>query len=215
MAILFDLDGTLFDTSYDIHQAVNTLLAEKKQPPLDYMQVRNLISQGSAGILSGALPNPESYAQRLIELCIADGFPSTKPFAGVDQLLAGIEQLGLRWGIVTNRSTALTLPILSACGYLKRASCIVCGDTTDKQKPHPKPLLHACELIGVEPAACVYIGDAITDIAAGRAAGMRTIAAKFGFIEPGTQLNTWQADHIVSSPLEILTWIQAWASTTN
>lgn len=208
MAILFDFDGTLFDTSYDIHQAVNDLLAEQQQPPLSYAAVRSLISKGSAGILQNAIPQPEAYVQRLLDLCVQAGFPSTKPFAGVDQLLNGIEAMGLQWGIVTNRTTALTMPILEGLGYATRAACIVCGDTTDKQKPDPKPLLHACTLLKVAPKDCVYVGDALTDIIAGRAAGMRTIAAKFGFIEPNTPVANWQADHIVNNPLDILTWIK-------
>lgn len=83
-------------------------------------------------------------------------------------------------------------------------------DTTPQSKPHPEPLLYACKLIKLIPQIA-YIGDAVTDIEAGKAAGMRTIAAGFGFIPQDVSPATWQADVLVNSAIEILPWIKQWS----
>lgn len=210
MAILFDFDGTLFDTSHDIHAAVNQLLKEQNKPEVDYAAVRTLISEGSKAILAKVTEFPEEHRARLLEICLEHDFPKSLPFPGIEELLSTLDRKSIPWGIVTNRSTALTMPILERRGYTNRPHCVVCGDTTDKSKPHPKPLLHAANLLNILPQKCVYIGDAKTDIEAGKAAGMHTVAAGFGFINPAEPITSWQADHIVNSPVDILPWIEQW-----
>lgn len=210
MAILFDFDGTLFDTSHDIHAAVNQLLKEQNKPAIDYALVRGLVSQGSKAILEKVTELPEEHRARLLEICLEHNFPKSLPFPGIDELLSTLDKKSIPWGIVTNRSTAMTMPILECKGYAERPHCIVCGDTTDKSKPHPKPLLHAANLLNKQPENCVYIGDAKTDIDAGKAAGMQTVAAGFGFINPAEPVYSWQADYIVNSPADILPWIETW-----
>lgn len=210
MAVLFDFDGTLFDTSQDLHAAVNQLLAENNYPSVPYSQLRALISKGSKGVLSVVEDNPTDLIPRLIEICFEHGFRQSKPFEGVATMLDQLDKDNIPWGIVTNRLTSMTKPILTRHGYLEKTRCLVCGDTTDKIKPSPKPLLHAAELIGVNPNKCIYIGDSITDIQAGKAAGMRTIAAAFGFINPEEPVDTWQADTIVQQVPDILPRIREW-----
>ena len=210
MAVLFDFDGTLFDTSHDIHAAVNQLLAEQNKEPLGYQHVRSLINKGAKGILEVTLDNPEKYKSRVIEICMQLGFPKTKPFPGIADLLDELDQQNIPWGIVTNRISVLTAPILESAGYHQRAHCLVYGDTTDKIKPHPKPLLHAADLLNKAPSKCVYVGDAITDIQAGKAANMKTIAAAFGFINPAEPVHTWQADHVANTAADILPKIKSW-----
>ena len=220
MAILFDLDGTLLDTSQDFHIAMNRVLLAENKPTADYATIRRNISFGSKMIIAGALNldikniEHQKYIDELLPRFIAEyaqtNFSRTVAFNGIDDLLFALETANLTWGIVTNKRQALTEPLLLATGYFKRSDCIVCGDTTARAKPAPDPLLHACKMLNVDPKDCIFIGDSINDITAGKAAGMRTIAAAFGFIPEDVKISDWQADAIVNSPDEILPWIRKW-----
>ena len=123
------------------------------------------------------------------------------------EVLAGIEQRGLRWGVVTNKPAWLTEPLLAAMQLDKRVACIVSGDTVTPRKPHPKPLLHAAQAAGVEPARCVYVGDAERDVQAGKAAGMQTVVAAFGYLGADDNPHAWGADAVINQPAEILAWL--------
>lgn len=222
MAILFDLDGTILDTAHDLHIAVNKTLAHINKASVPYETVRNNVSFGSRAMLAIALNldivnNPEhaAYIEQLVPLFMdfykQTEFKNTITFAGIEELLLAIENANLPWGIVTNKNSTLTEPLLKILGYFDRTPCIVSGNTTSKAKPAPDPLFYACNLLKVKPTDCIYIGDALTDIQAGRAAGMRTIAAAFGFIPENTIIANWQADSIVNSPYEIFPWILKWS----
>lgn len=226
MAILFDLDGTLLDTSRDFHIAINKVLHTQNRAPADYDAMRDAISFGSKRIIASTLLNQdlsEEESNAYIEQVLPEflkhyadtEFKNTMPFPGIDALLNSIEAANLRWGIVTNKNTVLTEPLLRNTGYLDRSSCLVCGDTTPHPKPAPDPLFHACKLLNTTPDECIFIGDSINDILAGKAAGMRTIAAAFGFIPRNVDVKDWQADAIAHSPDEILPWIQKWLKITN
>lgn len=222
MAILFDLDGTLLDTSHDLILAANQLLIEEHRSPIDYQQLRPLISFGGKKILAKAFnlnpsenPQDQEYLQflfvRFIELYRQTNFTNTKPFPGIAQLLSNLEQMNLRWGIVTNKIQSLTEPLLKATGYLENSACVVSGDTTKNPKPHPEPLYYACNILNIAPQACLYIGDSASDIQAGKAAGMHTMAVGFGYVPPGISIATWQPDYIANTVPEILPWIQEWS----
>jgi phosphoglycolate phosphatase len=127
-------------------------------------------------------------------------------FPGVVELLAGIEAAGLRWGVVTNKPARFTDPLLPQIG-LGHAACVVSGDTTAHAKPHPAPLLEAAARLGLAPEQCWYVGDDLRDIQAGKAAAMPTIAAGWGYCGPVEPLS-WQADHLLADPLEILVLLQ-------
>ena len=131
----------------------------------------------------------------------------TLPFPGMAELVEALERRGMPWGIVTNKATCLTLPLMERLGFLERAACVVCGDTAARPKPYPDPMLHACRLIDIEPARCWYLGDAERDIRAGLAAGMGTLAALFGYIEPEDDPATWGAHGLVAHPLDVLDWL--------
>ena len=133
------------------------------------------------------------------EICV-----DTKLFPGMDFLLESIETRGLRWGIVTNKSTQLTRKIVVALGLESRAACVVCGDTTPHLKPHPASLLHAAKELALEPAACVYLGDDLRDIQAARSAGMRSIAVEWGY---GANLRSWQADAVIGKPPDLVAFL--------
>lgn len=221
MVILFDLDGTLLDTSHDIHHAVNTLLEEEKKSPVKYEVVRPCISFGGHNILEHAfeldIHNPidckylELLAPRLQVLAKKTNFAKTIAFPGIDKLLQDLDYKNIPWGIVTNRVQALTEPLLKNKGYFERSACIVSGDTTSYSKPHPEPLHHACRLLQVNPQDCLYVGDAITDVQAGKAAGMATIAVGFGFVPYNDSIHNWQADYTADHAEEILPRIEQWS----
>lgn len=220
MAILFDLDGTLLDTSLDFHTAVNAVLRAENKPLADYATVRRDISFGSRRILAAALDMRldnalhNKYIEQILPKFLHEyaqtQFNGTTAFPGIDDLLTSLEQTNIRWGIVTNKHRNLTVPLLQNTGYFDRSACLVCGDDTAKPKPAPDPLFRACEVLKVDPKDCIFIGDSINDIHAGKAAGMRTIAAAFGFVPVDEDLTSWQSDVIVHSPTEILPWIQKW-----
>lgn len=221
MAILFDLDGTLLDTSRDFHVAINKVLAIQQKPSADYATIRDAISFGSKRIVADAFKRPNlsdaevaAYVDELLPVFLehyaATGFKNTFAFPGIDDLLASLERSNISWGIVTNKHKILTEPLLQKTGYFDRSACVVCGDTTPNPKPAPDPLLYACDLLQVDPKDCVFIGDAQTDIEAGKAAGMRTIAAAFGFVPNNVNIADWQADAIVASAQDILPVINKW-----
>jgi len=214
-AVLFDLDGTLLDTAPDMVGALNALRAEEGQEPLPYASAREEVSNGSAGLLRIGFPGAEPTRQqalqrRFLDLYAARLSEATLLFAGMDRVLAQLESHDLRWGIVTNKPAWLTEPLLAALGLNHRSACTVSGDTLTERKPHPAPLLHALEAMGLPAIRAVYVGDAPRDIEAGRAAGMRTILAGYGYVGTGQDLSGWGADRIIARPEELLEVLAAW-----
>ena len=211
-AVLFDLDGTLLDTAPDMVAVLDQLLAEEKHEPLDYEQGRAHVSNGALGLIDIAFGELEeahrmSLRDRYLELYAKRLVTRTVPFEGMDTVLEHLEQANIHWGVVTNKPGYLTEPLLDTLGLLSRCACVVSGDTLPERKPHPRPLLHAAELIGIMPGQAMYVGDAGRDIEAGRAAGMMTVAAAYGFIMPEDDPTAWQADHTIDSPVELLTLV--------
>lgn len=212
-AILFDLDGTLADTAPDLAAALNRVRGARGLPPLPLAHLRPYASHGARGLIGAGMgvtsDDPEYAGLRddfLVEyeaaLCV-----ETTLFADVDTVLDAIEARSLRWGIVTNKATRYTLPLLELLGIATRARAVVCGDTTPHPKPHPAPLLAAAQVLGVDPRRCLYVGDAERDVTAGVAAGMHTIVARYGYIEPDDVPDAWPADGIVAVPSELLDWL--------
>jgi 2-phosphoglycolate phosphatase len=209
-AIFFDLDGTLADTAPDLGNALNRLRADEGMPPLPMEILRPQASNGTRGLLGvgfGIAPGDPDYAR------LADGFlghyaqavcQDTVLFDGVAELLTTLDTLKMPWGIVTNKPQRFTLPLLDALGLQKRCIAIVSGDSTPHLKPHPASLLLACVNAEVEPQRCMYVGDDERDIVAGAAAGMRTVAAAYGYLGSNVSPECWRADAIVQCPAEIL-----------
>jgi phosphoglycolate phosphatase len=213
--VLFDLDGTLLDTAPDLAAALNTVLAENRREPLPYETIRGVVSHGGMALiklgfgLDESSPDFEPLRQRLLSVYRANLSSRTRPFPGMAELLDQLEQDGRNWGVVTNKPAWLTEPLLQDLGLLQRAACVVSGDTLDERKPHPAPMLHACELAGSRPEQCVYIGDARRDIEAGKNAGMYTLVALFGYFMDDDRPHEWQADGIMEQPLELLAWLDS------
>ena len=212
-AVLFDLDGTLADTAPDLGAALNRVRADRGLDPLPLERLRPYASHGARGLLGAGLaiaPGEPDYvalrdaflAHYAAALCVASAL-----FADVDAVLAALDARGVPWGIVTNKAARFTEPLLAALSLASRARAVVCGDTTPFPKPHPAPLRHAAERIGVAASRCVYVGDARRDVEAGRAAGMPTLVARWGYIEPGEAPESWSADGILDAPPALLEWL--------
>jgi len=207
-AVLFDLDGTLVDTAPDMVAALHAVLASEGQQPLDYELARSYVSHGAAGLIGLAFPdvdddNRERLRLQFLERYARDVCVNSIVFPGLGDLVDRLDALRLPWGVVTNKPARLTQPLLAALGIGRRASCVVSGDTIPQRKPDPAPLLLACEQTGIAPERSVYVGDAARDIEAGRAAGMLTIAASYGYITADDDPDSWNAHHIAHDPQEL------------
>lgn len=207
-AILFDLDGTLADTAPDLAAALNRLRADRGMAPAPYESLRPFASAGARGLIGAGLglgPDAEEYeALRIafLDYYAASLAKHSQLFDGVPALLDQLQAAGIRWGIVTNKAMRFTDPLVPLIG-LGHAGCVVSGDTTPHAKPHPAPLLEAAQRLDISPIQCWYVGDDRRDIQAGRAAGMLTIAAAWGYCgkDGPTQ---WNADAVAGSPMELL-----------
>ena len=212
-AVLFDLDGTFADTAPDLAAALNHTRASRNLPPLPLDIIRPQASHGSRGLLKlgfGIEPEHPGYdALRDIFLAYYERHicVHTRLFSGMAELVAELERRGIRWGIVTNKPQRYTVPLMQALGYASRAACLVSGDTCSHAKPHPEPMLKACELIGVSPEQCLYLGDDLRDMQAANAAKMPGIIARYGYIGDGAQLDNWGAHGMIDTPTELLGYL--------
>lgn len=217
-AVLFDLDGTLVDTAPDLADALNATLKHFGRESLAFEHIRPQVSHGGIALIRlGFNIEPgdagfEDYRQFLLDHYKNNLSVNSRLFEGMDELLERLESNGIPWGVVTNKPSWLTDPLMQQMGMDKRAACIVSGDTCAHKKPHPEPIHHACSLAGVSAEHCWYIGDAERDIEAGNAAGCTTVTALFGYIDADDQPENWQADHSISHPSEIMDLL---ASTRN
>ena len=212
--LLFDLDGTLIDSAPDLAGAANDLRAHHGLPPLPHDLLRPMVGTGARGMVGvafGITPDDPHfaelrdaflarYAERLLE--------QTQVFAAMAPVLDALDAAGLRWGIVTNKAMRFTAPLVDGLGLSARAAVVIAGDSTPHAKPHPAPLLEAARRIGVASTGCVYIGDDHRDIVAGQAAGMGTLAAAWGYLGQGEPVHAWGADGVLSSPAELLKWLE-------
>ncbi len=212
-AVLFDLDGTLADTLPDLAAAVNAALTEHGATALAPHRYRSMVNGGSLAMIRSVLA-PDADPQWIQE--IRRSFLAryagriavdTTLFAGVDTVLAEIEARGVPWGIVTNKPEELARRLTSALGVAQRASCIVGGDTLRHAKPHPEPVLHACRLLGACPGRCLFVGDAPSDVAAGRSAGVRTLVALYGYLPDDGDPRAWGAHGYIERPGDLLAWL--------
>jgi 2-phosphoglycolate phosphatase len=211
-AVLFDLDGTLADTAPDLAAAVNWLRTERGLAETPYEVLRPTASAGARGMIGAAFglaPGDDGYEE--LRLAWFDRYQSamathTTLFDGINELLTGIEDAGMAWGIVTNKPARFTDPLVPQIA-LAHAGCIISGDTTGFAKPHPAPLLEGARRLGLAPEQCWYVGDDLRDIEAGKAAGMVTIACAWGYcgaIAP----STWGADYLLDTPDQLLTLLR-------
>ncbi|HEX2531313.1 MAG TPA: HAD-IA family hydrolase [Burkholderiaceae bacterium] len=207
-AILFDLDGTLVDTAPDLAGAINRLRIERGLPPSPYESLRPVASAGARGLIGAAFglqPGDKDYEE--LRISFLDHYAASlavesRLFEGVQELLDSLLAYTVVWGIVTNKASRFTEPLMQQIG-LRGAVCVISGDTTHYSKPHPEPLLEATRRLDLAPQECWYVGDDLRDIEAGRAAGMTTLAAAWGYCGH-TEPTAWGADAVVETPLDIL-----------
>lgn len=214
--VLFDLDGTLLDTAPDMHAALTALMAENDRSPLPFEAVRNHVSHGSQALVQLGFPDVDTarheiLKQRYLEIYARDLCIDTGLFPGLDQVLDTCEQRGWPLGVVTNKPAWLTEPLLDVLGLSPRLATIVSGDTLPQRKPDPEPMWLAARQTGLPPEQLCYWGDAERDIAAGRAAGMATLIARWGYIDATQNPDTWGADGTLDHPDDFWRWHQTQA----
>lgn len=211
--VLFDLDGTLLDTANDLGMALNQVLKAHQLTPLDPTVIRPFAGRGCKGLLKLGMnvdnlhPEYANLCTELLRYYEKHCLDTTTLFPGMESILLHLEQANIPWGIVTNKPHKYTLPLLSHLQLQQRAACIVSGDSLDFCKPHPAPILHACDLLRINPQECLYIGDSEVDVIASKAAGTFALVAMYGYFMPDDKPMSWQADGYINHPSEILTWI--------
>ena len=207
--VLFDLDGTLIDTAPEMHLSINALLEEEGLDPLPYKSIRPHVSNGVMGIFNNTFDEIPKLGgrrfNRYLDIYEEHLGMNAQVFPGMREVIGAIESKGIPWGIVTNKSKRFVMPLLEKLNLFDRASCVVCGDTTDKIKPDPEPINHALLLLNTKSSKnSFYIGDSKKDVDAAKSAGISSIACTYGYIDDLTNPKDWDADFYVNHALEIL-----------
>lgn len=209
-AVLFDLDGTLADTAPDLGGALNAVLRRHNLPEKSMDEIRTQASHGAAGLLklgAGITPDHPDYARWRTEYL--NEYDSryaqdTELFDGVNELIAELDQRGIKWGIITNKPMRFTDKLVPKLGFIIPPAVVVSGDTCGEPKPSVKPMLYACGQIHADPQHTLYVGDAERDIQAGRNAGMKTVLAEWGYISDEDDTDSWQPDYRIATPIELI-----------
>lgn len=209
-AVLMDLDGTLADTAPDLVGVLNRLLMDRNRPPVPYAIARNEVSNGALGLLRLGFPQRQSDTEleplrlEFLEVYTRNVCLNSRLFNGLNPILSKLHDKSIPWGIVTNKPHSMTIPLLEALHLPCPPGCVVSGDRLPQRKPHPAPLLLGAKEIGIDAKRCVYVGDARRDIDAGRAAGMATIAAAYGYIRADDDAAQWGASAVIRRPEGLL-----------
>ncbi len=217
-AVLFDLDGTLVDTAAEFVVVVQQLRAEHDLPPMDPQRISASVSNGARALVRLGLDLPyeapefEDKRQRLLALYSEVIGTAAAPYPGIPELLSELRFRGIAWGVATNKPRAYAEPLLRALGLLGTGTAgdshepchsLVCPDDVKDRKPHPESLYLNCREIGCSPHEAVYVGDHLRDVDAGKRAGMYTIAAAYGYIEPDDDPAAWGADALANYSTEL------------
>lgn len=211
--VLFDLDGTLVDTSGDLAQALNVVLISENKAPLPTPVIREVCSDGVKGLLQLGFsmdknhPDYYFFRDKMVHYYFNHIHEKSFLFEGMNDVLVNLEENKIPWGIVTNKPSHLTKKLLDKLNLTQRASCVVSGDTLPQQKPDPAPLLYAAKLLNVDALDCCYVGDAERDIQAARAANMYSIAALYGFLHANMNPKSWGANEYIQTPGELLKFL--------
>lgn len=209
-AVLFDLDGTLIDSAPDLAGAANDMRLARGLAAAPYERLRPVVGSGARGMLGAAFgitpEHADFEAMKAEFLGLYEGRMTrlTQVFDAVWPLLDALDAHGLPWGIVTNKAERFAVPLVAALKLHPRSATLVAGDTTPHAKPHPAPLLEAARRMDRLAADCLYVGDDLRDVQAGRAAGMATAAAAWGYLGQGESIEAWGADHLLQDPADLL-----------
>jgi phosphoglycolate phosphatase len=203
-SITLDLDGTLLDTVPDLAAAANAMLRELGLPLREEREIRDFVGRGIAHTVLRCLPpNPAVDEQaRALEVYLRhyadfNGLAS-RLFPGVIEGLESFRRMGLKMAVITNKAEAYTQPLLAAMGLAPYLEFAVSGDSLAEKKPHPLPLIHACERLGTRAENNLHIGDSKHDAAAARAAGCQVFCVPYGYNE-GEDVRKLDCDAIVAS----------------
>ena len=213
-AVLFDLDGTLIDTAPDFIRCLNELRQGHDLEALPSAFIRRSVSNGARAMIRigfGLEQHEPGYTElhtAFLDLYEAGVAVETKLFDGMDDLLLSLEARQIPWGIVTNKPVRFAAPLIRALDLEKRCATLICPDHVTQRKPHPEALFLACDEAGVAPEQAIYVGDHERDIEAGRNAGMRTIAVRYGYIEQPETVDIWQADQIADTVSDLAKLLQ-------
>lgn len=213
-AVLFDLDGTLIDSAPDLAGAANDMRLARGLEALPYAALRPMVGSGARGMVGKAFdagPHDaefESLRAEFLDVYEARMLRQTQVFDAMWPLLNGLDEHQLPWGIVTNKAARFARPVVQALELHIRSKVLVCGDTTAHAKPHPAPLLEAARQLDLPATQCIYVGDDLRDVQAGRAAGMRTFAAAWGYLGEGDRIEAWGADFVLNDPAALLNWLE-------
>jgi len=226
--VAFDLDGTLLDTAQDFFLAVNTLRDKYGIEEADFNEVRSRVSEGAISLASYAMriddkrdlkeeliedgqlitnKDLELFRLELLDIYKKCSIKNTSIFEGIELVLNTLNDRKVCWGIVTNKPRFFAEDIVEATLGIYEPAFLICPDDTGKRKPSPDGLKLACKKTNTFPEDSIYIGDHSIDIIAGKAAGMKTIAAAYGYVPMGENVKDWQANFVARSPKEILNFI--------
>jgi len=217
-AVLFDLDGTLLDTAPDLLYALNQIRQSYAMPELPLSSIRPIANLGSKAMLKLAFnveetdPLFNTLRERFLSVYEKHIANATQLFPHIEKVLSYLEERNIPWGVVTNKLTVHATRLLKMLHLSQRMNCLICGDTYARCKPDPLPIVQACEQLKIAPQQCVYIGDALTDVIASKAAETKSLVALYGYIHESEDPFAWQADGYIREPLEIIDWLQQYPS---
>ena len=212
-AVLFDLDGTLADTAYDLGHALNRQRIARGLSALPIALIRTEASAGARGLLGlgfSIKPGDSGYdAMRaeFLDFYAEHLCRETSLFPGIAELLDQLDDRQLPWGIVTNKPARFTIPLMQELGLSQRAACVISGGDTTHSKPHPEPLLTASNAMAIAPDECIYLGDDIRDVQASLAAGMEPVVARYGYLGSASPPESWGARYLIDQPQELLGYL--------
>lgn len=208
-AILFDLDGTLVDSAPDLLAALDHVRAGHGLPACDHQALREHVSRGAAGLLEAGLPALDSSVleaarRQLLDYYADHYWQHSHLFEGVEALIDELRQRGIVLGVVTNKIARFAEPVLQASGLAEYFGCLIAGDQVSRPKPDPEPVLAACKQLGALSESTWFVGDDERDVIAGRAAGVTTVVAGWGYLPSGADPWQWGADALTDSPQALL-----------
>ena len=214
--VLFDLDGTLLDTERDFTQILNNQLDRYGRAPVNARQVRNTVSSGARALVKLGFDIDESdtnfnaYLEELLDR-YQRRIPQTECvlFPGISSLLKALDMRRAPWGIVTNKPSRFTLPLVDKFPALQRSRVVICADQLSRSKPDPEGILLACEMLQCQPRDVLYVGDHPKDVQAASAAGAASVGVRWGYIPEDQPIEGWNADLVIDHPDDLLDHINS------
>lgn len=212
--VLFDLDGTLVDSAPDLCASLNRIRQSENLAPLPYNVLREFAGSGARGLLKigFGITDQDPRFSELKERFLSDyqNHCAEKVccFDGIEQTLEEIEKAGWQWGVVTNKFSNFTIPIMKKLGLYDRACVIISGDQTGKLKPHPDNMLVALHRMHALPQETPYVGDDIRDSKVAQTLGMPFAAATWGYLRQDFPIDEWHTHLVAHHPRELIGWLK-------